>query len=53
MIFRTPYSEIARETLSDFSASLAKQCFKDECDVNRILNKDAKTGLISLVNRCL
>lgn len=31
--------------------SLTKQSFKEECDVNNILKKFAKTGLIDHVNR--
>lgn len=31
--------------------SLTKQSFKEECDVNNILKKFAKTGLIEHVNR--
>jgi len=51
MKFSTPYSERIRTALDDFFPTLAKQSFKDECDVNTILNRASKTGLINHVNR--
>jgi len=51
MKFKTIYGEHKRIQLEFHSPSLAKQSFKDECDINRILIKFQKTGLLEHVNR--
>jgi phage internal scaffolding protein len=49
--FKTPYSGSRYRVSLDCGPGLAQQHFKDECDVNRILAKYQRTGLIDHVNR--
>lgn len=49
--FSTPYSLRDREPFMFERPSLTKQSFRDECDVNFILRKYQKTGLLEHVNR--
>jgi len=48
---RNPYSPRLRVSLSEFLPSQAKQEFKQECDINNILNRYRATGIIEHVNR--
>jgi phage internal scaffolding protein len=48
--FKTPYSGSRYRVSLECGPGLAQQHFKDECDVNRILSKYQKTGLIDHVN---
>jgi phage internal scaffolding protein len=49
--FKTPYSGSRYRVSLECGPGLAQQHFKDECDVNNILRKYQKTGLIDHVNR--
>jgi phage internal scaffolding protein len=49
--FKSPYSGSRYRVSLECGPGLAQQHFKDECDVNRILSKYQKTGLIDHVNR--
>lgn len=46
MEFRTAYSKRVRVTHSTEGPSLAKQAYRDECDVNNILRKYQQTGTL-------
>lgn len=47
---RRPFERV--RVLKTFSkASRTKQAFKDECDINRVMKKYEKTGVITHVNR--
>lgn len=46
MDFRSRFSKRVRKSLELVGASLTKQAFRDECDVNNILAKYQKTGII-------
>jgi phage internal scaffolding protein len=48
--FKSPYSGSRYRVSLECGPGLAQQHFKDECDVNRILAKYQKTGLIDHVN---
>jgi phage internal scaffolding protein len=48
--FKTAYGPRHRVPMDFEGVSLTQQCFKDECDVNRIVEKYQKTGLIDHVN---
>lgn len=48
--FRTLYDGIQSEGISFTEPSLTKQQFKDESDINLILKKFEKTGLIGYLN---
>lgn len=48
--FRTPF-ERKRVQVKFLKPSMTKQCFKDECDINTILKKHQKTGVIEHLNR--
>lgn len=43
---RKPYTGRARKTFSTTGASATHQSMADECDVNRIMDKWAKTGVL-------
>jgi phage internal scaffolding protein len=45
-MFRTAYGERKRVVSSIVGESMAKQSFKNECDMNRIIAKFRKTGMI-------
>lgn len=45
-MFKTAYGDKERYPYSGSDVSLAKQSFKDICDVNRIMDKWRKTGVI-------
>lgn len=45
-IIRSAYSKNTRSPFLTMGDSRTKQCFKDECDLNNILRKYRKTGLI-------
>jgi phage internal scaffolding protein len=49
--FKSPYSGQRYRVSLECGPGLAQQHFKDECDVNRILAKYQKTGLLDHVNR--
>lgn len=49
--FRVAYGEKYRCDYKDDSPSLTKQSFKDECDINRIMSKWEKTGVIDHVRQ--
>ncbi|WNK13315.1 MAG: internal scaffolding protein [Microvirus sp.] len=49
--FRTPYSSRYRSPMAVYGPLITKQEFKDECDINHIMAKFAKTGLIDHVNK--
>jgi phage internal scaffolding protein len=49
--FKSPYSGSRYRVSLECGPGLAQQHFKDECDVNRILAKYQRTGLIDHVNR--
>jgi phage internal scaffolding protein len=60
VVFKTPYDgERYRISLSFLDedgnqlASMTEQCHKDECDINYILRKYDKTGLITHVNNAV
>lgn len=48
---RGPYSKRERVTVSNGGESLAKQSFKDECDINNIIHRFTKTGILEHQNR--
>jgi phage internal scaffolding protein len=50
MDFKTSYSEKSRVSLDCGDVRHTKQSFKQECDVNHILRKYRKTGLIEHAN---
>lgn len=50
MEFVSAYSEKLKVKLATGSDSVTQQCFKQECDINFILSKARKTGLIDHVN---
>lgn len=50
MNFKTAFSEKKRHSLNNFEKSLTKQEFKDECDVNKIVSKYDKTGILTHIN---
>jgi phage internal scaffolding protein len=49
--FKSPYSGSRYRVSLECGPGLAQQHFKDECDVNNILRKYQKTGLLDHVNR--
>lgn len=49
--FKSPYDGKRYRVSLSCGEGLAQQHFKDECDVNRILKKYQKTGLIDHVSR--
>lgn len=49
--FRKPYDPQVRHPQANYGVSLTKQQFKQECDINYILRKYQKTGLIDHVAR--
>lgn len=53
-VFPTPYTGALVRPRVDASAEVggpgAKQSFKDECDINRIMAKYQKTGLVTWLN---
>lgn len=51
MKFKSAFSKYVRKSYIVDGKSLTKQCFKDECDINNIMKKVAKTGLVSHVSR--
>lgn len=48
-MIRSVYAPRERQPIMEFDKSAAKQAFKDECDINNIMSKYYKTGLISHV----
>lgn len=48
---RKPYEQTVRQQVRFPSPSMAKQSFKAECDINTIMSKYQKTGLIDHVQR--
>lgn len=50
-MFKTAYGERSRKSFSTSGESLTKQSFKKECDINNIMNKYQKTGLVQHVSR--
>jgi phage internal scaffolding protein len=46
MKFRTPYTERVRVAIDCSQPVITKQAFKDECDVNNIIKRWARTGLM-------
>lgn len=49
--FRSAYSPPVRVVAAGGGVSLTKQSFKNETDINRIIGKYRRTGLIDHVNR--
>lgn len=49
--FRTPYTTRYRVVTVNDEPSLTKQSFKDECDINTIMDKFTKTGVLNHVAR--
>lgn len=51
--FRTPYSFTRRQSVPKLfeKPSRTKQSFRDECDINKIMERFMKTGNIDLVNQ--
>lgn len=49
--FRTPYTTRYRVVTVNDEPSLTKQSFQDECDINRIMDKFTKTGVLNHVAR--
>lgn len=50
-VFRTAYGPKNRIRMSVFSESKAKQSFAKECDINTIMARYAKTGVLNFVNK--
>lgn len=50
-VIRSAYSETRRSSLNCGGETLTKQSFKKECDINHLLNRYQKTGLIDHVNK--
>lgn len=48
--FKTAYQKHKRHTLEFGEPSLTKQSFRDECDINNIMSKYQKTGIIEHLN---
>lgn len=48
--FRSAYSKSVRHGLDCPEPSLTKQAFKKECDINHLLNKYQKTGVMEHIN---
>lgn len=48
--FRTAYGPKERQTIVFNDPSLAKQAMRDECDINNIVKRFEKTGVIEHVN---
>lgn len=46
MVFRTHYSAPSRVSMSGFSASRTKQAFREDCDINVIVRRYAKAGVL-------
>lgn len=51
MEFKTAYTGHRPSRILCLEPTLTKQSFKDECDINNILKKYKKTGLIEHVNK--
>jgi phage internal scaffolding protein len=51
MKFRTPYTERVRVAIDCSEPVITKQAYKDECDVNNIIKRWARTGLMEHVAR--
>lgn len=49
--FITAYGKKTRKPYKTSGESMTKQSFKDECDINNILKKYQKTGLLNHVNQ--
>ncbi|WNK14507.1 MAG: internal scaffolding protein [Microvirus sp.] len=49
--FRTPYSARYRSPMAVYGPMITKQEFAQECDINHIMAKFQKTGLIDHVNK--
>lgn len=50
MEFKTAYGERVRFPKITKGESLTQQCFKKECDINNILSKHARSGLVEHLN---
>jgi phage internal scaffolding protein len=50
-IFQTPYCGSARRVTLDTGPGLTEQCHKDKCDVNNILAKYQRTGVLEHANQ--
>lgn len=48
---RKPYEASPRSSIEFKSPTMAKQAFKEECDINTIMAKYARTGLIEHVQK--
>lgn len=48
---RKPYDASIRTSITFPEKTMAKQAFKDECDINTIMSKYQKTGLIEHVQK--
>lgn len=49
--FRSAYSPAVSVTLETPDETMTKQAFKDECDINNIVNKYQKTGIVTHVQQ--
>ena len=49
--FQTQYDTFANPTITCETESRTKQSFKDECDINNILSKYQKTGIVNHINQ--
>jgi len=49
--FRTAYGPKARSALGPFEKTPTKQSFKTECDINHIMAKYQRTGVITHLNK--
>lgn len=50
-MFKKPYDEKTRVVTKIVGHSMTHQSFKKECDINNILSKYRKTGIVEHVNR--
>lgn len=51
LIIRKPYNDRVRTSITFPEKTMAKQSFKDECNINNIMSKYANTGLIDHVQK--
>lgn len=49
--FQTQYNVFANPVIVCEEETRTKQSFKDECDINNILSKYAKTGIVNHINQ--
>lgn len=49
-MFNSRYSNPVRVSIDSFADSCTKQCFKDECNINLIMKRWEKSGVINHLN---